>query len=365
MTACRSSGGHAGHEFRRTLHVALTAGVSLAVIACTDEPPRDRVRVSGYVEATEVHVAPEVGGRLLAVHHDEGDHVTAGAALFEVDATDTGLAMDRARAERARAVAQLDLLVAGARREDIARAEADVATAEAELAAVRADLEAARVDYERFADLLRQDAGTGKQRDDAAARRDVAEARVQAGERRLAGARAMLDRLQAGSRPEEIAAARAAVDAVDAQIATLKRNVDLARVHAPLDAVVTERLAEPGEIVAPYATVLVLADLNRPWATVYVDEPDVPRLRLGQEAQVMTDAGGPAATGRVSFISPQAEFTPRNVQTAEERSRLVYRVKITLDNRGGRFKIGMPVEAELPLGPLDGDQAATDAGAPS
>jgi HlyD family secretion protein len=122
-------------------------------------------------------------------------------------------------------------------------------------------------------------------------------------------------------------------------------------VTAPSAGVITEKLAEPGELAAPGTPIAVLTDLDHAWANVYVDEPVVPRLRLGQTATVHTDAGG-ALQGAVSYISPRAEFTPRNVQTAEERSKLVYRVKITVDNREGILKPGMPVEAELALAPV-------------
>ena len=100
--------------------------------------------------------------------------------------------------------------------------------------------------------------------------------------------------------------------------------------------------------MAPRAPLLVLTDLDRAWADVFVDEPDVPRLRLGQAATIFTDAGGPGMPGTVTFISSKAEFTPRNVQTADERSKLVYRVKVSVDNREGVLKEGMPIEAELP-----------------
>jgi HlyD family secretion protein len=154
-------------------------------------------------------------------------------------------------------------------------------------------------------------------------------------------------RLRAGARPEELAAARARVQAIDAQIAALRKNVDDAVVTSPVDGVVTSRLADPGEIVAPRTTLLVVTDLDRAWANVYVDEPLVPRLSLGQTLTLVTDAGQ-RIDGRITFISPKAEFTPRNVQTAEERTKLVYRIKVTTDNRQGVLKTGMPVEAEIP-----------------
>jgi HlyD family secretion protein len=113
--------------------------------------------------------------------------------------------------------------------------------------------------------------------------------------------------------------------------------------------VVSEKLADVGEILQARAPVVTVTDLDHVWANVYVDEPVVPRLRLGQPATLFTDAGGSLA-GTVSNISSRAEFTPRNVQTAEDRSKLVYRIKVTADNHDGVLKTGMPVEAELQPG---------------
>ena len=100
-------------------------------------------------------------------------------------------------------------------------------------------------------------------------------------------------------------------------------------------------------LYAPRAPVVVVSDLDHAWANVYVDEPAVPRLRVGQAATIFTDAGGAGIAGTVSYMSDKAEFTPRNVQTAEDRSKLVYRVKVAVDNRAGVLKAGMPVEAEI------------------
>ena len=104
---------------------------------------------------------------------------------------------------------------------------------------------------------------------------------------------------------------------------------------------------DAGEIVNPRAPVVVVTDLDRAWANVYVDEPVVPRLKLGQGIALVTDAQQ-RIDGKITFISPKAEFTPRNVQTAEERTKLVFRIKVTTDNRQGILKSGMPVEAEIP-----------------
>ena len=113
-----------------------------------------------------------------------------------------------------------------------------------------------------------------------------------------------------------------------------------ATVLAPAAGMVTQKLVDQGELIAPRTPIVVVADLDHVWANVYVDEPLVPRVTLGQTATVFTDAGGPGIEGTVTFISPKAEFTPRNVQTAEERSKLVFRVKVTVDNRSGRAEAG-------------------------
>jgi HlyD family secretion protein len=140
------------------------------------------------------------------------------------------------------------------------------------------------------------------------------------------------------------------VAATQAQIATLEKSLKDATVVTPAAGVVTQKLVDRGELIAPRTPIILVADLDRVWANVYVDEPFVPRVALGQTATIFTDAGGPGVEGTVTFISPKAEFTPRNVQTATERSKLVFRIKVTVDNRKGVLKQGMPVEAEIPLG---------------
>jgi HlyD family secretion protein len=126
----------------------------------------------------------------------------------------------------------------------------------------------------------------------------------------------------------------------------LKKNAGDAVVTAPVGGVITAKLLDAGEMAAPRAALAVVTDLDHAWANMYVDERLVPALKIGQPASILTDAGQRLA-GTIAFISPNAEFTPRNVQTAVERSKLVYRVKITTDNREGILKPGMPVEAEL------------------
>jgi HlyD family secretion protein len=330
-----------------SLAAAACAAALLTAAACRDKPPADRVRVSGYVEATEVRVAPEVGGRLVELNVAEGDRVKPGDVVAQLDTADVKLALQRAAAERQAADAQLRLLLAGARQEDIRQAEAQRAAAEADVAAARQELASADRDLQRFDALLASNSGAQKPRDDAATRRDVTRDRVRAGEERVKAAAETVARLKSGARREEIDAARARIAGVDAQIATLDKAMKDATVLAPAAGMVTQKLVDKGELVAPRTPIVVVADLDHVWANVYVDEPLVPRVTLGQTATVITDAGGPGIEGTITFISPKAEFTPRNVQTAAERSKLVFRVKVTVNNQQGVLKQGMPVEAEI------------------
>ena len=303
-------------------------------------PPRPRA--SGYVEATEVRVAAQVGGRVLEMHVAEGDRVAAGDLIARIDTADAILAVARLQAERDQAEAQWRLAQAGARSEDIRQARAQADSSEADVHAAAVEQQAADADVQRFEALLASNAGSRKQRDDAVTRRDVAVARVSAARERARAAQEGVARLRAGSRPQEIAAARARVAAVDAQIASLRKTIADAEVKAPVAGLVTSKLIDGGETIAPGTPLVVVTDLEHAWANLYVDEPFVPQLKIGQTLTVTTD-GGQTLPGTITFISPKAEFTPRNVQTAEERSKLVYRIKVTTDNKDGVLKTGMPV----------------------
>jgi HlyD family secretion protein len=327
-----------------SIAVLMAAGSVACRAGASDAPPR----ASGYVEATDVRVASKVAGRVASVSVEEGARVEAGAVVATLLTTDIDLALARVKAERAQAVAQLDLLLAGPRPEDIRQAEAQAGAASADRHAADADLAAARIDEARFQQLVDRNAGMVKQLDDAKARRELAEARLHAADERLGVARSTIERVKAGARPAEISGARARIAAVEAQIAILEHDRSETTITAPLAGIVASRLVEPGELVAVGTPVVLLVDLDRAWASVYLEETLVPQVRIDQAAVVITD-GGDRLDGRVSFISPKAEFTPRNVQTANERAKLVYRLKVSVDNRKGVLKPGMPVEVDLGL----------------
>jgi HlyD family secretion protein len=304
----------------------------MTAIACVGRRHDPTLVASGHVEATDVRISTKVAGRLERFSVDEGDVVTRRQELAAIDTTDLGLALRQAKADGRQAAAELGLRVAGPRKEDIGEAGAQVK-------ALESDLEGAQRDLDRMQGLLDRGAGTTKGRDDAKVRRDTAGQRLEA-------ARQALARLNAGSRPEEIEAARARVAATDARIAQLEQQIQDATVTSPVDGVVTEKIAERGELLQVGSGLCIVTDLADAWLTIYVPEPDLGRIRIGQAAQVRTD-GGETRQGKVTFIASQAEFTPKNVQTRDERVKLVYRVKVGLDNKDGLFKPGMPAEARL------------------
>ncbi len=318
---------------RRGRLVPLAAAtLALTTAGCHRGADNGVIVASGHVEATEVTVSTKVPGHLERLAVDEGTVVQAGQEIARIDTTDTRLALQAARAELAAAQADLRLRKNGSRIEDIREAEAQVARS-------RADLQGAQEDLDRMEGLLATGSGTTKARDDARTRRDVAKAALDAaGERER--------RLKAGSRPEEIDAAQARVAAAEAQIAQLEQQLKDALITSPVAGVVTEKLAEAGELLARGTGIVVVTDLPNAWLNAYVSEPDLARLRLGQDAEVVTD-DGQSRHGRLSFLAKVAEFTPKNVQTRDERVKLVFRIKVALDNGDGLFKPGMPATARL------------------
>jgi HlyD family secretion protein len=314
----------------RTTIVPLVMATTMAA-GCSKSNLDGAIHASGHIEATEVHLAAKVGGQLLAAPFEEGATVAAGATVARLDTNDAEHRLAQARANVEAADAQLRLLLSGTRAEDLRRAEEQLAQAQAEL-------DAARRDLDRLSGLAERGTATEKSRDDAATRKEVAE-------RAVAAAKAQLDKLTAGPRRQEIEAARAQRASAEAMVAAVEQQISEATVVAPVSGVITTRVAEPGEVLAPGRTIAVLTDVSRPWLTVWIDEPNLARVKLGQEVTVKVDGSDQSFEGFVSFISPVAEFTPKNVQTPDERAKLVFRVKVRLDNPDGIFKPGMPADA--------------------
>ena len=315
---------------RAHVPLALTLA-ALAAFGCGARHDRGVIHASGHIEATEVRLGAKVGGRLLALPLWEGDQAKAGAVIAQLDTSDARNDLARARAEFDAADARLRLLLAGSRREDVDRARAKVAGAEADLAQ-------AALDLKRLAGLADRGTATLKARDDARTRKEMLTAALDAD-------RAQLAELIAGPRPQEIEQARAQRAAAAAAIAGIEQHIADATVTAPSDGLITQRVAEPGEVLPPGALLYVLTDLLHPWLNVYVDEPSLARIHLGDPVTVRVDGSAREFTGRVTFVAQVAEFTPKNVQTPEERAKLVFRIKVGLDNAAGVFKPGMPADA--------------------
>jgi HlyD family secretion protein len=296
------------------------------------------ITLSGTVEAREIDLAFQVPGRIAELRADEGSLVRAGELVAVLDAHDYELDLQRARAEAAAAQASLAALKAGTRKQELKAAQATLAKAKAEARHAAANFERVRQLYENN-NVAREDL------DQARAQHDVARATVE-------DARQKLELLKEGSRREDIERAVAEHQARTAGVKIAVRRLGYTQLHAPADGVISVRLAERGEVVAAGQPVFRLAELSRPWVRAYLSETDLARVRLGQPVAVRVD-GLPdrVFAGRLSFISPVAEFTPKTVETRALRVDLVYRIKVEVDNSEGHLKIGMPADLTLETAP--------------
>ena len=308
--------------------------VPLAALLCAScSLNADKPDGSGTVECTQVRIAPEVAGRITTLLFNEGDSITNGQILATLDPLPYQLRRDEARASLALAQAQLDLMIAGSRQEDVLRARAQVREAQALAGAAAADAK-------RIEALFAQNSVTVKQRDDAASAAD----RTAAG---LAAAEQQLSRLVKGNRPEEVQAAQASVALAKARLAQTEKAVTDCVVTAPLSGIITTKSAEPGEVTAIGAPLATLSRMDEVWLSLYLPENKLAGVKTGQKASVKIDGDPARYEGTITFVSPEAEFTPRNVQTPDERVKLVYRIKVTLPNPKGIFKPGMPADGYL------------------
>ncbi|MFW6360353.1 MAG: HlyD family secretion protein [Spirochaetota bacterium] len=242
----------------------------------------------------------------------------------------------QAESKQAQARAQLELLQAGAHPKDIESAEARVAQ-------TKEQLELARKEWDRIQTLYEENSVSKKQYDSGLAAYRTRKAQLE-------GARAAVEKLQNLIRPQEIASARAAVDQAEQQAAIARRQVQDCVIRTPIEGVVSELYYEVGELVPAGRTVATIRTVDQVYVTVYVPEPLLSQIQIGQRAEVYVD-GRPdtAFSGRISHISQEAEFTPKNVQTKEQRVKLVYAVKLDVRNRDGILKPGMPADVNLLL----------------
>ena len=355
------------------------------------------IRVSGNIELTEVNISFKVPGRLIERAVDEGDAVKKGMIVARLDKEQLLSQRDRARAavagaesllvQQQTAIEYQSAILEGT----ILQRGAEVTAAQARLAALlagsrtqekeqaRAALERAQTEYDRAASDWKRAQSLIQNQDISSADFDQYRARFETAEAQLKTAQQQLGLVLEGPRSEDIDAARAqlvqaqaALQLAQAQRLELKRrreelvtrasditqrkaelsvlNVQFSDTDAvsPIDGVVLVKSAEVGEILAAGASVLTVGDIDHPWLRVYIGERDLGRVRLGDRVAVTTDSfPGKVYRGRVSFIASEAEFTPKQIQTSEERVKLMYRVKIEVENPRHELKSNMPADAEI------------------
>lgn len=285
----------------------------------------------GYVDADYVRIGPTQAGLLVAVSVSRGDAVRAGAPLFAQDDVHDRAARDEARAQLAEAEARLANLRGASRRTEIAQAEAD-------LADLRALRERAARDLARMEALVSTGTAPVQRLDQARADARSASARVQAAEARLAQMR------DSTGRAQEIAAQRAAVEAVRAALAQAEWRLDQRRMTAPVSGRVSEVYARPGETMSAGAPVVSLLPPDNILVRFFVPEPALADLRLGDTVRLECDRCPPDLTGRVSFVAPQAEYTPPVIFSESAREKLVYLIEARPPaGRAPLLKPGQPV----------------------
>lgn len=316
--------------------VILIGGVALAGVAVWWlKGPRDHregLVLQGNVDVRQADFSFKVAGRIAQIEVQEGDRVRAGQVIARLERPDYEADLAAAAASRRQAEAELAELVNGSRPQEIEQARAAVAEDEALLVNLR-------LTHHRQQDLLR----TG---DAARAAFDQAEANLRQGEARLANARASLALAVEGARRERIDAARAQLDQASAQQLLAERHLGDTSLTVPEEGVVLSRVREPGTVVNVGDVICSVVLIRPVWIRVYVGEPDLERVHPGKAVDVVTD-GGRHYAGKIGYVSPLAEFTPKTVQTPEQRAELVYRLRVVVETPDDALRQGMPVSVRL------------------
>ena len=293
---------------------------------------------SGTVEATDAQLGFQAAGRIDTILVDEGYRVKAGQELARLDEAELKARRAQAAAQFAAAQALLTELERGNRSEDIQQGRDALATANQRLADAQRDLDRARR-------LFDGGAVSRETLDKAQVAFEVAQAQHDQ-------AAQALQLLQIGPRPERIEAQRATVEQARATVAQIDAMLANALIRAPFDGVVTVKDREIGETVQPGAPVLTVTNLNDRWVRIYIPETRIGAVHLGEPATITADTyQGKVYRGEVSFIASEAEFTPKNVQTTDERVKLVYAVKVRI-TRDSTYdlKPGIPADVQLGAG---------------
>ncbi len=319
------------------LLVLVGAGAAWVVGVKLKHARSTELRLYGNVDIREVNLGFRVGGKIKEVLRDEGDEVKPGEVLAALDDEPYRRELEQAKAQTASLQARVQLLETGNRPQEIAQARA--VAHEREVTAANAE----RL-YERQQQLFENKTVSQQERDDA-------EARYREAEARLSSAREQLQLLEAGFRAEDIAQAKADLARAQAALASAQLNLEDTVLKSPSDGVILTRSQEPGAIVQAGSSVLTVS-LKRPvWVRAYVSEPELGQLHPGMPVRVFTDSlPEKGYRGQIGYISPRAEFTPKNVETPDLRTSLVYRLRVVIEDADEGLRQGMPVTVVVERG---------------
>jgi HlyD family secretion protein len=325
---------------KRILAVAVVALLALALLGYWlfgRDHDDSQIVLQGNVDLRQVELPFNDSERIAEVLVEEGSTVKAGQVLARLD---TGRLLPRVAQAEARAAAQREVLRKlhnGARPEEVAQARAALAAAEAEAANATSQLQRLR----SISDESKGRAISPQDLEAAIAAARMSEAQAQS-------SRKALELTLAGPRVEEIDQAKAQLDAAEADLALLKRQLADSELVAPTDGVIRNRLMEPGELATPQRPVFAIAITTPKWVRAYLSEVELSRIALGAPARVTMDSAPDAPLeGKVGFISSTAEFTPKTVQTEELRTSLVYEIRVFVDDPEDRLRLGMPATVTI------------------
>ncbi len=296
--------------------------------------PAATLKLSGTIEATTVAPGFKVNGRLSERLVDEGEEVISGQVLARVETDDLEQELALRQADLSVAMELLKELEAGSRREEVAQAEAA-------LDRIKAEESRVKTDYARQEELFRREVIASRDFENSHAALLSIHAQAREADERL-------KLLRNGPRPETIRQARARVNSLRSALELSRHRLNDATLRSPTTGTVLAKHLEPGELVNTGTPVVTIGDLDTVWVRAYIPETELGKISQGQEVQVRSDTfPGRLYKGTVSFISPEAEFTPKSVQTEKERVKLVFRIKIKVRNVKRELKPGMPVDAVL------------------
>lgn len=294
----------------------------------------DVLESTGTIESTQVDIRTEVGGQILKLYFSEGDRVKPGDILAEIDIEKLEWELKSAEAVLREIEARLALLQYGFRDEEVRKAEEALKEAEILLA------EAER-DNRRIQKLFEE--GVVSEHD-----RDRAETLYQSSLKQYERAKSDSMIFKEGYRAEEIEAAKASRESAEARVGLLKRTVRDGKVKSHVEGIISEKYVETSEFVSPGSLICTITDLQDTWIMAYVSERHLGRVHYEQPGYVEISAYPDRKfMGRVVYISPEAEFTPKHIQTKEERVKLVFGVKLQLENKEEILKPGMPADVVI------------------